>query len=223
MMKDIKAVAFDIDGTLYPDYALNILVIPHFLLHARFFICYDIVRHKLRKHAQLQDLLIFQAQLLAEQLHITPQKAFKLIDRIIYKGLRPYFKIIRPFKHVHETFDAFSKAGLKIGILSDFPPEQKGTIWGLVDKCDVVMGSEKIGALKPSTYVFQVFAKKMGFKPQEILYVGNSIRSDIKGAKAAGMKTAFVMTLWRRILHKPLKIADISFSSYRQLQKIVLD
>jgi putative hydrolase of the HAD superfamily len=222
-MKDIKAVAFDIDGTLYPDYALNILVIPHFLLHMRFFICYDIVRHQLRKHAQLQDLPIFQSQLLAKKLHTTPQKAFKLTERIIYKGLRPYFKIIRPFKYVHETFDAFSKAGLKLGILSDFPPEQKGNVWGLVDKCDVVMGSEKVGALKPSTYVFYVFSQQMGLKPHEILYVGNSKRSDIRGAKAAGMKTAFIMTLWRRILHKPLKIADISFSSYRQLQKIVLD
>lgn len=223
MIKNIKAVAFDIDGTLYPDYALNFLVIPHFLIHARFFICYDIVRHELRKHAQVQDLLVFQSQLLAKKLHTTPEKAYKKTDCIIYKGLRPYFKIIRPYRNVPQTFAVFKKAGLKLGLLSDFPTAQKGSIWGLSDMCDVVVGSEEIGALKPSPYVFGVFADKMGLKPEEILYVGNSIKSDIKGAKAAGMKTAYIMPLWRRILHRPLRIADISFSSYRQLQKIVLD
>ncbi|HZK20306.1 MAG TPA: HAD family hydrolase, partial [Treponemataceae bacterium] len=68
MMKDIKAVAFDIDGTLYPAYALNILVIPHFLVNMRFFILFNKVRNDLRKHAQLQNLLEFQAQLLSKLL-----------------------------------------------------------------------------------------------------------------------------------------------------------
>ncbi|OJF76712.1 MAG: haloacid dehalogenase [Treponema sp. CETP13] len=223
MMKEIKAVAFDIDGTLYPDYKLNFLVIPHFLAHIYFFICYDIVRHQLRKHAQLQDLLVFQSQLLAKKLHTTPKRAYEKTNEIIYKGLRPYFKIIKPFKYVTETFDAFKEAGLKLGVLSDFPTEQKGDIWGLAQKCDVVIGTEEIGALKPSRYTFGVFAEKLGCKPQEVLYVGNSKKNDIKGAKAAGMKTAFVMSPWRRLIHKKLSIADISFSSYRQLQKIVLD
>ena len=51
-------------------------------------------------------------------------------------------------------------AGLKIGILSDFPPSQKSDIWGIKELCDVCIGSEESGALKPSVYSFWNFEQK---------------------------------------------------------------
>jgi putative hydrolase of the HAD superfamily len=36
MDRNIKAVAFDLDGTLYPDYRLYVRLIPLALRHARF-------------------------------------------------------------------------------------------------------------------------------------------------------------------------------------------
>ena len=63
---------------------------------------------------------------------------------------------------------------------------------------------------------------ELGVKPEEILYVGNSAKYDVLGAKNAGMKTAYLEPLWRRLLHKPLKDADISFKNYRQFQEIAL-
>ena len=67
------------------------------------------------------------------------------------------------------------------------------------------------------------FAKALNVPPEKILYVGNSIRADINGAKKAGMKTAYIMPFWRKILNKKLAQADISFKNYRQLKKIVLE
>ena len=63
---------------------------------------------------------------------------------------------------------------------------------------------------------------ELGLKPDEILYVGNSAKYDIIGAKKAGMKTAYFEPLWRRIFHLHLKEADISFKSYRHFQTLVL-
>ena len=87
---------------------------------------------------------------------------------------------------------------------------------------DVVCGSEALGALKPSKYTFGLLAAKLDVAPEEVLYVGNSISADIEGASAIGMKTAYLMPLWRKIFNKPLPIADISFKNYRQLQDFVL-
>ncbi len=221
-MQPILAVAFDIDGTLYSSKVLDILVIPHFFRHFRFFLKYNRVRKVLHRTAVLPDFFEYQARLLAENMHCSVEEAHQKIKAHVYDGLIPLFKLVKPYPHVYETFVLFKEKGLKLGILSDFPPEQKGDIWGTAPLCDVVMGSEKTGALKPSVYTFGTLSAELHIPPENILYVGNSKRSDIQGAKAAGMQTAWKMPLWRALLHIPYGEADLSFWNYRTLQRYVL-
>ncbi|MCR4940925.1 MAG: HAD family hydrolase [Treponemataceae bacterium] len=221
-VKEIKAIAFDIDGTLYSNARLYLRIAPFFLRHLFFFIRYNKVRKILHRTGPLPDFFEYQARLFADGTLMTSVQARNKIDEVVYHGLTPYFKDLRSYPYVYDSFLAFKKAGLKLAILSDFPPRQKGDIWGTLPLCDVVMGSEECGALKPSVYTFGVLAQKLGLPAESILYVGNSIRSDILGAHKAGMKTAYILPLWRKILRIPLKEADICFSNYRQLQKIVL-
>ena len=122
---------------------------------------------------------------------------------------------IAPYPFAKETIEAFHAAGLKIGLLSDFPPEQKGDVWGIAPYCAVILGSEKLGALKPSPVVFEALRDALGVEAGEILYVGNSLRSDIIGAHNAGMKTAWLSK-------KSAPEADFCFTSYRQLKNYVL-
>ncbi len=221
-MQGIKAVAFDIDGTLYPDRGLYVHLIGYFLKNIRFFLAYKKVRHILHRTAVLPNFFEYQARLLAEQMDIDVAEAHTKINTIVYEGLKPYFLKVRPFKYIEETLIAFKEAGLKLAVMSDFPPEQKGDLWGLQKYFDVILGSEECGALKPSVYPFGVLAQKLELETHEILYVGNSIRSDIEGGHGAGMKTAYIMPFWRKICNKKLRKADISFKTYRQLCKIVL-
>ena len=222
MMKDIKAVAFDIDGTLYPDGRLFLRMPVYFLKNFRFFLAYNKVRHILHRTAVLPDFFEYQARLLAQELKISVEDAHIKIDTIVYQGLKPFFVKVKPFKYIEECLTEMKSHGLKLAILSDFPPEHKGDLWGFLPFFDVVLGSEKCGALKPSPYPFGILAKELELEPHEILYVGNSIRSDIKGANNAGMKSAYIMPLKRKIFNKKLKIADISFKTYRQLLKSVI-
>lgn len=220
--ESIKAVAFDIDGTMYPDLNLYIKIAPYFLKNLNFFIQYNKVRKILHRTAPLPDFFEYQGRLLGGFMQIPTQEARRLIDEKVYHGLCRYFDIVKPYPHVLETFQKFRDAGLKVAILSDFPPHQKGDIFGCAPLCDVIMGSEECGALKPSVFTFGTLAGRLGLKPEEILYVGNSISSDVRGAKAAGMKTAYILSGWRRIIGKSVREADFSFRNYRQLQKIVL-
>ena len=222
MNEKIKAVVFDIDGSLYSDFPFYLRVSFHVLKNLRFFLHYSKTRKIMHTKAPLADYFEYQARILASSMHISVRRAKALIDVIVYKGCRPYFKKIKPYPNVLETFKALKEAGYKIGILSDLPPEQKGDIWGVSEYCDVILGSEKIGALKPSKYPFGVVSMTLDVPLNEILYVGNSIKSDIRGAKNAGMFAAYKMPWWRVILHKPLKEADFSFSKYRQLQDMLL-
>lgn len=219
---EIKAVAFDIDGTMYPDLNLYIKIAPYFFKNLNFFIQYNKVRKILHRTAPLPDFFEYQGRLLGEYMQIPTIEARRLIDEKVYHGLCRYFEIVKPYPHVLETFQKFKEAGLKLAILSDFPPHQKGSIFGCADYCDVIMGSEECGALKPSAFTFGTLARRLNLKPEEILYVGNSIPSDIHGAKNAGMKAAYILSGWRRIVGKKAKDADFTFRNYRQLQKIVL-
>lgn len=221
-MKDFEVIAFDIDGTLYPAWQLNIKLIPYVLAHLVFFLHYSKVRKILHNTAPLADLAEYQARLFAIEVNCTVAEAHKKINSLVYEGLKPFFQNLRPYKNVEETFRKFKEAGYRLALMSDFPPEQKGTIWGLIPYCDVILGTEKIGALKPSKYPFGVLANALNVAPEKILYVGNSIKYDVKGAKNAGMKTAYLLPLHKRIFHGSCRNADISFSNYRKLQDIVL-
>jgi putative hydrolase of the HAD superfamily len=222
MFGDIKAVAFDIDGTLYPSFSLYVRIIPYIIRHFRFYLHYNKVRRIMHRTAPLPDFYEYQARLLAEELGCSSARARAMIKLIAYDGLKPYFERIRPFKYVNETFKALREKGLKIALLSDFPPSQKNEIWGLVPYCDLILGSEEIGALKPSKYPFGIMANALGLEPGQILYVGNSVKFDVRGANNAGMKSAIIAPLLKRIFSKKIKEADISFSNYRQFQNIVL-
>ena len=156
-MKDIEAIAFDIDGTLYSDMSLYIRILPYFLKRLPFFLAYNRARKILHRTAPLADFYEYQARLLAEELKIDSAKAKQMIQENVYDGMKPFFKKIKTFKGVHQLFEECKNRNLKIGILSDFPPEQKGDIWGLASMCDVIMGSEECGALKPSIYTFGSF------------------------------------------------------------------
>ena len=68
---------------------------------------------------------------MSQNMHISVEEARAKIDTIVYKGLVKFFKKIKPFPYTREAFEAFQNAGLKLAILSDFPPEQKGDVWGL--------------------------------------------------------------------------------------------
>ncbi|MBO8449951.1 MAG: HAD family hydrolase [Spirochaetes bacterium] len=233
---EIRAVAFDIDGTLYPDFRLYWRLPAYFLKNLRFFLAFQRVRKRLHTEngilppyagtAEEQPGAAFrrrQAELLGAELGIPPAEAAEKISAVVYEGLKPFFRRIKPYAGTAEVFSALREAGFKLGILSDFPPAQKGSVWGLAPMCHAVLSSEETGALKPAAQPFRALAGALQVPPAEILYVGNSLRSDILGAKAAGMKTALILHPAAVLQRKKKQACDIYFYSYRQFLRDVVN
>lgn len=219
---EIKAVAFDIDGTLYKDWHLFRRMTFHFLRYSLFFLEYGLVRTSLRKGDAVDDFPKAQAEKMANYLKCSPEEAAEKLDRIVYSGLKHYFDKIKPCNYSYETIKEFKNAGLKIALLSDFPPEQKGELWGLKPYCDVLLGTEECGALKPSPVPFKILADKLGVKTEEILYVGNNLKFDVLGSKRVGMKSAWFVSPAKYFWQKKNKSADFVFCDYRKLKDAVL-
>ena len=220
-LNDIKAVAFDIDGTLYRAWKLNFRMSMYFLPHCFFFLKYGLVRNLLRKNPnKLPDFMNTQAEYMAKKLHCSTEEAKEKLDKIVYKGIAKFFKNIKPCKDSIEFIKELKNKGYKVGILSDFPPEQKGDIWGIKDICDVVLGTEQSGALKPSTVPFNALSQELNVKPENILFVGNSHKYDVTGSKNSGMKAAWIITPFQKLMGKKSDIADITFCHYSQLRDL---
>jgi len=224
----IEAIAFDIDGTLYPAWKLTLRAVPFFIRHIRFMQAFGKVRRILHEYGSsepdkvLPDFFSVQNELLATHLSISAQEAGVFLDREIYKGWNKTFLRIRPYPFAKEAIIRLKEAGFKIGILSDFPPEQKGSVWGILPLCDAALNSEVLGALKPSRIPFLKLAEALNTPCERILYVGNSKAYDVAGAAAVGMKTAYIANPLVSLLRKKTPYADISFSNYRQFLKYVL-
>jgi len=228
-----SAVAFDLDGTLYPNFRLNIRLIPFLLKDQRLLRAMGTARERMRKYGgnypedlQGRDFYEIQAVIMAEILGKPAEKVREETERLIYRGWEPLFKNIRLFPFVRETLDAFRNKGLKLGLLSDFPPETKLVHLKADGYWDTVLCSEETGYLKPDKASFLDLAEKMKTPPGCILYVGNSIRCDVAGAGRAGMKTALIRSglkrFWPLAGGSRKDHPDFVFHDYRQLHDYVL-
>jgi len=229
MPQGISAVAFDLDGTLYPNYRLNIRLLPFICAHAPLLAAFARARVIIRRRQEQSpadvppDFYDYQARLTADLLHAPPEQVKEKIDRLIYRGWEPYFLKIKLFPYVRELLAELRTAGLKLGLLSDFPPETKLKNLGFADCWDAVLCSEYTGAIKPALRPFTELAQALQCPPEQILYVGNSRSYDVEGARRAGMKTALFTGPFSGNRSAAGKSgADFTFQSYRQLRDFVL-
>jgi len=226
-----RAVAFDLDGTLYPNYRFYIRLVPFILKEQRLLRAFGRARTILRRsHGRTGgDFYEAQAKIVADILGESAEKILEKTEKLIYRGWEDHFKKVRLFPHVTETLGALRKNGITLGLLSDFPPETKLKNLKISEYWDAVVCSEQSGFLKPDTTAFLEIAKKMGTQAENILYVGNSVSYDVSGAHKTGMKAALVRALPFLPGREPLsaspdgRVADFIFSDYRQLRDYVLN
>ncbi|MCW4045095.1 MAG: HAD family hydrolase [Candidatus Bathyarchaeota archaeon] len=84
----------------------------------------------------------------------------------------------------------------KLGLISNFT--YAPAIHASLRKLDInhffnaIIISEDIGWRKPHKLIFQTALQKLHVTPEETMYIGDSPKEDIEGAKTVGIKTIFV-------------------------------
>jgi putative hydrolase of the HAD superfamily len=222
MKQELAGIAFDLDGTLYPNYRLFIRLAPFIVKHGKLLWAMGKARNILRAERSEGPFYDLQARIAAEFLKEDSRIVKERFQELIYRGWEPLFRKIKPYARVRETLEAFRRRGFKLGILSDFPPEKKLEYLGLGEGWDTVLCSEDAGRLKPDPLPFLKLAASLDLPPERILYVGNSQRYDIAGAKKTGMRTALIR-LWPGNDFSSPKKADFMFFDYRQLYRYVIN
>lgn len=199
----IRAIGFDIDGTLYPAGALYRRLFWKSLDKLRFLLAFNEVRHELRRRlddpeyrargiGSVEALHRYQTELMAARLGGDPGRLYDRIEDFFYTASVEPFADIPPYPGVTALLGELRGRGLGLGALSDFPCDRKVALLGLADKFDIAMTSEETGLVKPDRASFDLLARRLGVPNGEILYVGNSERYDVRGALGAGMRAALI-------------------------------
>ncbi len=112
------------------------------------------------------------------------RQADSLYERfIIREGFMP------PFNEVKETLERLRAQGLRLGILSNFPPHLEDALkrHGLHGYFDFFVVSSLVGLEKPDAAIFELAIERAGCPRDEILYVGDDLYDDIRGAQSVGL------------------------------------
>lgn len=118
-------------------------------------------------------------------------------ERILAAGVNAYLRtkpsFLEPYPNVVPTLIKLIRLGLVIGILTDAPRLkgwQRLCAMRLQHFFDFVITRDDSGAPKTGGLPFEYALVKLKLSSEEVLFVGDSIERDIKGAKVVGMVTA---------------------------------
>jgi len=101
---------------------------------------------------------------------------------------RTILSIFRPIKPVHKLVKELRK-NFKVGLLTDQSKwldilDKKYKIYKNFDR---VVVSYKVGAIKPNKKIYRIALKKLGVRPEEIVFIDDD-KENVEGARRVGMK-----------------------------------
>ena len=197
----IKAVAFDIDGTFYPLWKTNLRVALASLSSLPFAVNYNKARQRMRTEDSFLSLPPLSEKERGERMCLYMWNRCNEGDieyflqkekKVFFSRYEKSFSSIEAFDHVEEVLEKLKNKHMKMGVLSDFPVGTKLKAMGIDKYFPIQLSSEDWGRYKPCLTPFEMLISKMDMDPCAILYVGDSLRKDIEGAKRAGLKTALL-------------------------------
>ena len=128
------------------------------------------------------------------------------------------------FPGTEQTLRRLSENGYRLGIIANttwpgFCMDRAFAGVGLLPFLNIRIYSGDVGIQKPDPAIFRLAERVGGLEGKRILYVGNDVEADIKGAAAVGWSTAF-----RRSDHfTATGMADLEFDHISELLPYCLD
>ncbi len=101
-------------------------------------------------------------------------------------------------QHTRDGAAAFAGAvvnrGLRLGVFSDYPADDKLEATGLASLVEIVLCAQDpaVQRFKPDPRGLSLIAERLGVEPAEALYIGDQPEIDAAAARAAGMPCAII-------------------------------
>jgi putative hydrolase of the HAD superfamily len=115
---------------------------------------------------------------------------------------------------VRQTLDELRRRGLKLAVITNGPSamqRRKLAVLGLEHLFAAILVSEEEGVRKPDPEIFRRALAQLGVAPHEALFVGDHPVADIEGAHGAGLHTAWkFVPYWPPVVEGTTVIHELS-------------
>lgn len=218
-MPEIKAVFFDLDGTLldrnaslvnfisdqYERYIKELSLInkQHFMNR---FIDLDCRGYVWKDRVYSQLLL---------ELKITGLNWGELLEDYLLSFKHSCF----PFRNVQKVLGTLRQMDIKLGLISNgkrqFQRDNLNAL-GIAEYFDTILISEEVGLRKPDPLIFQMGLDHLSVSAAESIFVGDHPEHDVKAARDAGM-----LGIWKRDEYWTEAEADFTINELFEIAAIV--
>jgi len=202
----IRAVLFDLDGTLYDRDRL-----ASDLFHAQ----YAAFAHELRGIAY--ERFLRDAVAMDDHGYGVKEDGYRalvqswgldaaLADRLIADFWASYDSHCKLGDDVRHTLAELRRRGLKLGVITNGPSamqRRKLAVLGVEHSFDAILVSEEEGVRKPDAEIFRRALGRCGVAAHEALFVGDHPVADVEGAHRAGL-----LAVWKYVPYWPPVIMD---------------
>ncbi len=201
----LRAVIVDVDGTLYRQGPLRRamlwrLIRAHLgapgagIITVRALRAYRRAQEVLRGGGQdVPDLPAAQIRLACHASALSEGRVAACVAR--WMDSEPLVRVARYRRDGVADFLRGAKGrGLRLGVFSDYPPDQKLAALGLAGLFDVAVCAQdpEVGRFKPHPRGLEVTARSLGVDPGQAVYIGDRPDTDAVAARAAGMACAIL-------------------------------
>jgi len=188
----IKAVTFDAYGTLLRNE--DLMLIPRRIVadHGLAVSIDEVLRtwidlyFEATQQRPFRTLREIQGQILPRVLRqfAVPADAAPYVDL--------FFQVTTRVELYPEALEVLNALGpVRSAIVSNADHEHLAS-WNFKWPVQFIVISEAVRAYKPHPRMFQRALEQLGLQPHEVLHVGDSDVDDVKGAKAAGLRVAWL-------------------------------
>lgn len=201
----IKGILFDVDGTLYHQTPLRLIMMGLLVLchlnkptalkrKLKIIVQYRRAQEVLRKAAKRQKQChLKQLALTVEATGETSAFVSEVVTEWFEQRPLPFITLCRR-RGMERAMDTWQKNGLRLGIYSDYPAIHKINALGIAKYISILVSPEhpEIEGFKPNSNGFTIAAREIGLNPAQMLYVGDRPEVDGQGAVEAGMQVVIL-------------------------------
>ena len=192
--RDIRLVAFDVDGTLYRQRPLRLRMGRDIVIHTVAKCDLNAIRvvsayRRIRERLAVEEVVDFERVLIAETAKATsmsPERVHAIVSEWIETRPLRYLRSCL-FSGVPQLFAGLQRAGKKIGIFSDYPATEKLAAMGLA--ANHVVAASDVGLLKPHARGLQSLMAAASATARDTLFIGDRVDRDGVAGQRAGVRT----------------------------------
>ena len=206
--RDYKAIIFDLDGTIFDNFGAVDKAVKQMYDEEELFHIFPFDKF-LNLYLNLQDKYFYMyrdGEITWKQQRTLRMKmlyshfSISLSDDEAYDKFLEYLKLFESnwglLDNTLEVLDYLKNNGYKIGMVTNGEINQqlnKMDSNGITKFFDCIIASSEYDFAKPDKAIFDLALNELNITNDEAIFIGDSIRSDICGAKNAGIDSVFTL------------------------------